>query len=73
MPASAAAEVCMTCQITGGAAMMGYWPFQALTRDSKKIRKVSKSREPGDITDAATVEIALHNLKLGFYSLKVQS
>lgn len=53
--------------------MMGYWPFQALTRDSKKIRKVSKSREPGDITDAAIVEIALHNLKLGFYSLKVQS
>lgn len=53
--------------------MMGYWPFQALTRDSKKICKVSKCREPGVITDAATVEITLNNLKLGFYSLKVQS
>ena len=63
----------MTCQITGGAAMMGNWPFQALTLDSKKICKVSKCREPGDITDPAMVDITLNNLKLAFYSLKVQS
>ena len=63
----------MTCQITGGAAMIGNWPFQALTLDSKKIFKVSKCREPSDVTDPATVEIALNNLMLGFYSLKVQS
>ena len=53
--------------------MIGNWPFQALTLDSKKIFKVSKCREPSDVTDPATVEIALNNLKLGFYSLKVQS
>lgn len=69
VPASEAAEVCIACQVTGGATMMGYWPFQALTLDSKKIHRVSKCREPGDITDLAAVEIALNNLKLGFYSL----
>lgn len=72
MPASAAA-VCMTCQITGGAAMMGYWPFRLSLGTPKKIRKVSKSREPVISETLLQLEIALHNLKLGFYSLKVQS
>ena len=47
--------------------MMGNWPFQALTLDSKKICKVSKCREPGDITDPTMVDITLNNLKLAFH------